>query len=326
MALVPAHPGTAAPQVAAEAADGGGRRVPAAPADTGVRLGRLEWLFLSCPDIDPQTREIVVRRFREGADIGYRGTGPERFTANNRSALQRKSAVSAAIAREVRDGFTRGPFRTPPLTGFRVNALSARDKPNGEVRLILDLSQPTGSAVNDGIDPEQFRLTYTSVDEATRLIYAVGGQGALLFKADVKNAFKLIPVRPEQWRLLGFCWLGAFYFQVCLPFGGRSSPRIFDDFAVCLLKLLQSTADDVFVRHYLDDFLGVGPRGSSGASAAYSCINAICQEVGVPLAAGKCSPPATRMELLGVVLDTTDMSISLPDHNWPTYLRRCGNF
>ena len=38
----------------------------------------------------------------------------------------------------------------------------------------------------------------------------------------------------------------------------------------------------------LDDFCGegVGHRGSSGASAADRCINATCQEVGVPLAAG----------------------------------------
>ena len=62
----------------------------------------------------------------------------------------------------------------------------------------MDFSQPMGGAVNDGIDSEQFRVTYTSVDEAIRSIYAVGGQGALLFKADVKNAFKLIPVRPES--------------------------------------------------------------------------------------------------------------------------------
>ena len=33
----------------------------------------------------------------------------------------------------------------------------------------------------------------------------------------------------------------------------------------------------------------------------------------MPLTAGKCSPPANRMEVLDVVFDTTDMSTSFPD-------------
>ena len=202
----------------------------------------------------------MIERFRQGADIGYSGPVVGRFTPNNRSATLRVTGVTAASGREAHAGLTRGPFVVPPLSGFKVNALSARDKPNGDVRLILDLSQPVGSAVNEGIDPELFRVVYTSIDEAIRLIFAVGRKGAQLFKADIQNAFKLIAVRPEQWRLLGFCWHGAFYYQVCLPFGCRSSPRLFNDFADCLEKLFQSGAGDVFVRHYLDDFFGIGSK------------------------------------------------------------------
>ena len=76
-------------------------------------------MLLSCPDMDHPTREIVVRRSREGAGIGYRGRETGRFIANNRSTIERESAVSAVIPREVWDGFTGGPFRTPTLVGFR---------------------------------------------------------------------------------------------------------------------------------------------------------------------------------------------------------------
>ena len=121
----------------------------------------------------------------------------------------------------------RGPFATPPLADMIVNPLGARDKDDGSTRLILDLSQPAGRSVNDGIDADEFRLAYTSIAEAFRLIHAAGGAGALLAKVDIKAAFKLIPVKPDQWRLLGFQWQGQFYFQVALSLGSRSSPRIF---------------------------------------------------------------------------------------------------
>ena len=135
-----------------------------------------------------------------------------------------------------------------------------------------------------------------------------------MFKADIKDAFKLVPVRPEQWRLLGFCWQGSFYYQVSLAFGSRSSPRIFNDLADCLECLFQAEARDTFVRHYLDDFFGIGYRDGRGALETYDRLRAICREIGVPLVEKKCCAPARRMELLGVVLDTQTMTIALPEN------------
>ena len=68
--------------------------------------------------------------------------------------MMRVAGVSEAIQREVQAGTTRGPFIVPPMDGMIINALSARNKPSGDVRLILDLSQPTGISVNDCIDPD----------------------------------------------------------------------------------------------------------------------------------------------------------------------------
>ena len=42
-------------------------------------------------------------------------------------------------------------------------------------------------------------------------------------------------------------------------------------------------------------------------------MHAICRELGVPLADEKWSPPSTRLEILGVRIDTTAMTIALPD-------------
>ena len=280
--------------------------------DPGVDVGRLDELLLECPTVPPDLRTVVIQRFISGADIGFRGSQAGRFTVNNRSALLRPAGVSAAIAAEVEAGTTRGPYPAPPLPGLVINPLSARDKNDGSTRLILDLSQPNGHSVNDGIDAEQFRLSYTSVNEVFRLIFAAGGTGALLAKVDIKAAFKLIPVRPDQWRLLGFQWEDQFYFQVALSFGSRSSPRIFNDFADCLEGLFQQRAGEAEIRKYLDDFWLVAPPGSPDADRAYRAMHDVCTDVRVPLAVSKCVAPTTSLTLLGIQFDTAAMTVGLP--------------
>lgn len=72
----------------------------------------------------------------------------------------------------------------------------------GRWRLIVNLSAPEGRSVNDGICRELSRVTYTSVDEVASRIVELG-RGALLAKADVKAAYRNIPVHPWDRWLLG---------------------------------------------------------------------------------------------------------------------------
>ena len=281
--------------------------------NTPVDPAVLDRLLRTCPEISEKKRALVVGRFRLGADIGFRGTCHGRAAENNQSAIRRRAGVTLAIAAEVSAGTTRGPFHRPPLPGLVINPLSARDRTGGGARLILDLSAPRGSSVNDGIDADQFRMSYTTIDEAVRLIFALGGRGALLSKVDIRAAFKLIPVRPDQRRLLGFRWNGQYFYQTAISFGSRSSPRIFNDFADCLEALFQKRAGRAVVRKYLDDFWFVCPgHAPEDATRAYEGMHQICAEIGVPLAAEKCAAPATTMTLLGLQLDTDKLTIALP--------------
>ena len=53
------------------------------------------------------------------------------------------------------------------------------------------------------------------------------GQGSLMAKFDVQNAYRIVPVYTEDCQLLGMKWRGAFYVDMVLPFGVRSAPYIF---------------------------------------------------------------------------------------------------
>ena len=67
----------------------------------------------------------------------------------------------------------------------------------GKWRLITDLSFPPGASVNDGIDPDLYSLSYTSIDEVAKLVVQHGVR-ALLAKADIESAYRLIPVHPQD--------------------------------------------------------------------------------------------------------------------------------
>ena len=72
----------------------------------------------------------------------------------------------------------------------------------GKWCLILDLSHPPGSSVNDGIGPEECAVKYIKVDDAIHHIMKLG-RGTLLTKTDVESAYYLLPVHQDDHRLLG---------------------------------------------------------------------------------------------------------------------------
>ena len=83
-----------------------------------------------------------------------------------------------------------------------------------------------GLSVNDGIDEKLSSLSYVSVDDIVNTILSLG-QGTMRAKIDVRNAYRVIPVHPEDRMLLGMSWKGKVYVDATLPFGLRSAPKIF---------------------------------------------------------------------------------------------------
>ena len=82
-----------------------------------------------------------------------------------------------------------------------VGAIPKKNKP-GKYHLIMDLSSPKNFSVNDGIDPGLSSLSYASIDHLSVLILSLG-RGAVLVKADIKEAYRMIPVHPQDQVLLG---------------------------------------------------------------------------------------------------------------------------
>ena len=233
---------------------------------------------------------------------------------NLRSALDEPDVVDRLLAREVERGYMIGPYDDPIFPVFRINPIGvATRKYSGKKRLIMDLSSPHHGSVpsiNSLIPLTPFSLSYATVDHAITLI-KLAGRGAWLGKADITDAFKIIPLHKSQWHLFGVRWRGKSYFSVRLPFGSRSSPAIFNHLSEALCWILLNNLRLPFVLHLLDDFLVVDYPASSPAR----CINALTDtfnSLGVPLSPEKTQGPSQVMEFLGITLDSLRMRASLP--------------
>ena len=174
----------------------------------------------------------------------------------------------------------------------------------------MDLSSPADHSVNDAISKEGSSFSYTSVDNVAEAILSMG-KGSLLAKMDIKQAYRIVPIHPQDRPLLGMKWQESIYVDKMLPFGLRSAPLIFSALADALMWIMQKRgASPVF--HYVDDFITVGRPVSSECDTNLRIMKETCQMTGTPIEEAKCEGPATQLTYLGLELDTQTMQVRLP--------------
>ena len=249
----------------------------------------------------------ILRGIKEGFHIGFNRASPLGRTARNIPS-PRPEIISEYLGREVSLGRM---DRVPPGQQVHLSPLGIIPKKNkpGKWRLIVDLSSPEGESVNDGIDKNLSSLHYTSVDHLAALILATG-RGAWLVKADIKEAYRAVPVHPEDQPLLGVSWNGTTYMDKVLPFGLRSAPKIFTAVADAIQWVLTRHGIPRSL-HYLDDYIIV-TRDRKEAELQKSTLQTVFDNLGVPLELSKLEGPSTCMTFLGIEVDSGSLQIRLP--------------
>jgi hypothetical protein len=178
----------------------------------------------------------------------------------------------AGVTRQVESDLSLGRITVADLVfPFISSPLGLVPKPNGTFRRIHDLSYPKRSkhSTNAGIAPGSSAITYVQFDDITNMILRAG-KGCFLFKKDVKDAFRIIPIAPADRWLLGFMWNGVYYKENCLPFGLATAPILFNLFAEALHWILESFLLLQFLLHYLDDFIAALPKYEATAQRIQS--------------------------------------------------------
>jgi hypothetical protein len=107
------------------------------------------------------------------------------------------------------------------------------------------------------------------------------------------------------------CWDGKLYVDAYLPFGLWSAPKIFTVVADALERIFRDHGMQN-VWHYLDDFVTVGPPGSSECQANISTMVELCKRLGVPRADERLVDACMCLTFLGIEIDTILGVLRLP--------------
>ena len=262
---------------------------------------------------DREFVSYILQGLTQGFRIGYsyHGARPRPSQGNLPSSLANPAAITAHLETEGNKGRVVGPVQGDS-SSIQVSPLGLVPKGHrtDQWRVIVHLSAPRNFSVNDGISKECCSLSYASLDDAVSLICQLGPRTQLV-KMDLKDAYRIIPVHPDDHHLLGMKWNTAVFVDCALPFGLRSAPKIFTAFADAVAWALHA-AGIRFLLHYLDDFLFLGSPGTPEALQAAQTAEALFARLGIPIAHHKTEGPATRITFLGIHIDTESGMLSLP--------------
>ncbi|MCG7879112.1 MAG: hypothetical protein N0C90_22680, partial [Candidatus Thiodiazotropha endolucinida] len=204
-----------------------------------------------------------------GFPLGSVGSVPPSISGNPPSALVHDRFIEDKLKKELSLGRIKGPYKSPPFENFKTSPLGVvpKKEPN-TFRLIQDLSfGAPETAVNHYIPFENATVSLETFDDVAKLV-VVCGKDCLLSKADVQEAFRIIPLSPLEYPKLGFTWKGEFYFERVLVMGASSSVRIFETVSKSIQWVLQTKLGVAHVSHIIDDFIFVGRAGTSECSTS----------------------------------------------------------
>ncbi|XP_044134386.1 uncharacterized protein LOC122945814 isoform X1 [Bufo gargarizans] len=231
---------------------------------------------------------------------------------NALSVKQNIDIVKEKIESEILAGRIAGPFDSPPFLNFRISplALVPKKEPNS-FRLIHNLSYPKFSSLNDEMEKNKASVKYSSFDQALSFLQKAG-RNSLLAKADIKSAFRLLPINPIGYNSLGFYFLDKFFYDMALPMGFTLSCFYFEAFSTFLHWVMDIHSGSGFLLHYLDDFLFIGREDSDDCMNLLNRFIGIAKYFCIPLAVDKTVYPTTNLKFLGIDINTVTMEFSIP--------------
>ena len=152
---------------------------------------------------NPAWVQELLKEIDNGVSLGYHGQRCQRVSHNLVSGFKHPHVIDKELSEETSAQRIAGPFDIPPLPNLQCSGVRVVPKKTGGWRIIMHLSAPVETSINNGINKEEFTLHYSTIDDAVRMINKLG-KNTLLAKVDIKSAFRTIPVRQEDRELLEY--------------------------------------------------------------------------------------------------------------------------
>ena len=268
------------------------------------------WEYWLADDFD---RDFILHCVKYGASLIDPDKCPELIppasVPNGRSVTT--EAVYPLVTQPILDELANGNYiqcDTPPKI---VSALSAIPKPDGNIRLIHDMSHPDGLSANSYASKDPCK--YQTIADALALIQPSWFMAVL----DLKSAYRSVHIRDSEHCLTGLSWKFAgdsthtSMFDSRLPFGSQKLPAIFNRFTQAVTRMMRCKGHNIVV--YLDDFWLCGPNFEA-CKAALDDLVSLLRTLGFQINWKKITDPCQKLAFLGIMIDTVSGELSLkPD-------------
>ena len=298
---------------------------------TPIRVNQFKKLLQETGYNASKTRKLI-QGFSGGFDIGYRGPMNRRDESSNLPfRIGTKLDLWNKVMKEVQAGRYAGPFTKPPGEFFVQSPLGLVPKAGNKLRLIFHLSYDFSSelhqkSINFHTPENLCSVKYQDLDFAVRNSLAIlknlkDNQPLFYAKSDCSNAFRIVPVLPEQRLVLSMAAIHPitnikwYFVEKCLPFGSSISCAISQSFSDALRHITEHKISRIFIyaaiTNYLDDFLfiAISLKICNGMVEKFL---AICQLVGCPISMEKTEWATQLIIFLGVLLNGNSKTLSIP--------------
>ena len=285
----------------------------------------------------------IVKILIKGADLGITGEGRWPSIGKNSPNTEKfGERLVDALQSSIILGHMCGPLaeeEVRALGDIKVTPMDVRPKPNGGVRIIIDMSFPRYKTweeggkwrtvqVGDGkvLSPNAGMELWEEVEECTmstdrdfRKALYICGRNAKMSKNDWAHAYKHVPVRREDWGMQVLKYGGKYFVEKALTFGGSNSPSIFRLIASFLKESveIETGMDPELNTMVLDDLCSVGREGDDVLYSYFYKYRDWAERLGIELAGlddpGKAFAPCTKGEILGLYYDTERWVWYLPE-------------
>ena len=252
-----------------------------------------------------------------------RKTPLESHMENHRSAKDFPQDIRAYLEEERTYDAILGPFDAPPLPNLHTSPFMTRDKPHSKNRrVIVDLSFPQGRSVNAGSAQNvylntPFLLKLPTIDHVVKRVRLLG-KGCKIYKIDIKRAFRHVKLDPLEYDLLGLRH-NAWFLDTCLPFGFRHGSALFQRLSDAVRHMMRQR--DFQVINYIDDILGI--ELPSRVDASFDALSALLNHLGFEISYNKLVKPATCVNCLGILVNTENFTLSIPDEKLQEIHNKC---
>ncbi len=238
---------------------------------------------------------------------------------NSKAAFVHGLEVTDSIATWIKKGFVAGPFFSPPVSILRANSILAIPQTD-KVRICINVSLPAENNLNCNITANSLEKIEMSSAKLFSFSILECGTGSKMWKFDFVDAYKNVPVPMEDFRLQGFCWLGAYFIELKQMFGAAASVHTFDIVANTVKSCCLANCEipRKLVHRQLDDVPVVCPKKFSWGQDFEKTYRSIFSSIGMTL-----GPDCTRFEkafsnstygkVLDFIFNTENLSWKLPE-------------